>query len=185
VALARAGAGADNNIHLSGALVEMLGTNDAALAFVIAHMSAHGVMHFIGVPDSGPFTNDPEGLADAVAAGTLLRGGFDPSGAADFFARLVYADKQGPTVDNPLRVEFGLPNGLQTRLQKLWTFIDDGCDMGKPLYDICQAARKYWHPHTRPMCRKGGPPTALSPLTEDKRVCWSDNRVGHSSGAQW
>ena len=137
----------DNNIHLSVPLVEMLGTNDAALAFIIAHMSAHGVMHFIGVPTSGPFTNDAEGLADAVGEGTVLRGGFVPSGVADFFARLMYADKQGLTIDNAPRVEFGLPNGVPTRFQKLWTFIDDGCDLGKPLNDICQAARKYWHPH--------------------------------------
>jgi hypothetical protein len=63
----------------------------AALAFVISHVAAHGVLHFTDVPHSGPFMNDPEGLANAMAAGTLLKAGFDPSG--DLYATCQKARK--------------------------------------------------------------------------------------------
>ncbi len=68
-------------------------------------------------------------------------------GAADFFGRLLYASLQGRNVDNALRVEFALPNGAPTRLQKIWAGFQYRCALSGELCNVCQMTRKYWHPH--------------------------------------
>jgi hypothetical protein len=137
---------ADNSIHLSTGLLEALGENDAALAFVIAHMLAHGVMRFVGIPTSGEFANNPELIADSGAGAVLLAGGWDPSGAADFFSRLTYANLQGLPMAATLRNEFSVPSGVAALLQAMWNAIKDGCGNGEALYNACQTARRFWHP---------------------------------------
>lgn len=137
---------ADNSVHISTGLLEALGENDAALAFVVAHMMAHGVMRFVGTPTSGEFANNPELIADSGAAAVLLAGGWDPSGAADFFSRLTYANLQGLPVAPALRNEFAIPNGVAARLQAMWNVIKNGCGDAEPLYNTCQTARRFWHP---------------------------------------
>ena len=144
-------------VHISTGMIETLGASDAALAFVIAHMSMHGVYTALankqsGACDSAPpsgnaFPGDPEGLSDAAAEATLLQAGFDPAGAADFYAHLVYANDQGLPVDIPLRSEFGIPDGITARVQAIWAKIGLGCSSGGSFGQICETARKYWHPH--------------------------------------
>jgi hypothetical protein len=136
-----------NQVRISTGLLEALGASDAALAFIISHMAAHGVLHHTGVPPSGPFANDAELLADSTAEATLLEAGFDPGGVTDFYARLLYADVQGLPIDSALRTEFAIPNGIPNRLQKLWGIIQSGCGATGELNETCQKARKYWHPH--------------------------------------
>jgi hypothetical protein len=85
-------------------------------------------------------------LADAAAEATLLQAGFDPAGAADFYAHMVYANEQGLPVDSALKAEFGIPNGITARIQALWQKIALGCS-GGGLNQVCETARKYWHPH--------------------------------------
>ena len=141
-------------VHVSTGMIETLGASDAALAFVIAHMSMHGVYSSLAgkqtgacdSPPSGPYASDPEGLSDAAAEATLLQAGFDPAGAADFYAHLVYANEQGLPVDNALKTEFGIPNGITARIEALWQNIGLGCSSAG-LGQICESARKYWHPH--------------------------------------
>jgi hypothetical protein len=137
---------ATNKVEISTGLVEALGASDAALAFVMAHMSAHGVLHFTGPVDEGPFLNDPEGLANAVGAGTLLKGGFDPSGVSEFFGRLMWAYTQGLTLDPALRTEFKIPDDPGFYITKAWQIVSSGCSASGDLYATCQKARKYWHP---------------------------------------
>ena len=138
---------ADKNVHLSVGLIEALGTNDAALAFLIAHLSARGVLQRFGMPPSGAYANDPDGLADFAAMVTLLKGGFDPGGAADLFGRLLGATEQGLSVDGTLRNQFGVPNGLPSRLQKLADNLKTACVATGAMSQVCQTARRYWHPH--------------------------------------
>jgi hypothetical protein len=138
---------AANQVRISTGLLEALGASDAALAFVAGHMVAHGILSRTGVPPSGPFAGDPELLADSAAEAVLLEAGFDPGGATDFYARLLYADVQGLPIDAALRTEFAIPNGIPNRLQKLWGIIQSGCGASGELNETCQKARKYWHPH--------------------------------------
>ncbi len=137
----------DNSVHLSTGLIEMAGASDAALAFVIGHMAARGILLRTGTPTTGLFAGDPEGLADAAGVGTLLAGGFDPGGAGDFYGRLLTASLQGLTIDSALKTEFSIPAGVSARLQKMWSYIIVGCVASTSLTQTCQKARKYWHPH--------------------------------------
>lgn len=141
-------------VHVTTGLIEALGASDAALAFIITHKSMHAIYDALattrngpcvaGAP-GGPYASDPEGLADAAAEATLLRAGFDPGGAADFYHRILYASTQGLPVDNALKTEFGIPNDIPSRLSTLWNYIGLGCSSGG-LTQICDKARKYWHP---------------------------------------
>jgi hypothetical protein len=140
--------GADRTVHITQGLLEMLGSNDAALGFILVHVGIHGVFTFTGEPTRGPFANDAEGAADAGAALTLLKAGFDPGGAADFFARLLYANIQNQSnVNSTFRNEFNIPNGIPARLQKLWTNVRNACGASAGLTEVCAKARRYWHPH--------------------------------------
>jgi hypothetical protein len=78
----------------------------------------------------------------------LIKSGLDPGGAADFFSRLLYASIQNPTsVSTSFRNEFGLPNGMPARLQKLWTNVREACRSSAGMTEVCEKARRYWHPH--------------------------------------
>ncbi len=137
----------DKSVHLSAGMIEALGTNDAALAFVIAYMHARGVFQSFGMPPAGVFASDPEGLADFYAMITLLKGGFDPGGAGDLFNRLMYAASQGLTVDAALRNGFAIPSGVPPRLQKIADSVKAACGDTAAMGQICATARRYWHPH--------------------------------------
>jgi hypothetical protein len=144
-------------LHITTGMIEALGASDAALAFVIAHMAIHGVLSTFAsplirdgpcnaAPRSGPYVSDPEGLADAGAMAALMQAGFDPAGAADFFAHMVYANEQGLPIDNALKLEFGIPNTVIDRIEAIGQKIALGCS-GGGLSQVCETARKYWHPH--------------------------------------
>ena len=137
----------DHSVHLSAGMIEALGTDEAALAFLIAHMSARGVLQAFGVPSAGPYASDPDGLADYAAVVTLLKGGFDPNGIGDFFGRLLNATQQGLSVDSALRNSFAIPDGLPLRLAKAAANLKTACGATGGMQQICQSARKYWHPH--------------------------------------
>jgi hypothetical protein len=142
-------------VHISTGMIEALGASDAALAFVIAHMSMHGVYTALAQKQSGacsyapsgPYAGDPEGLSDAAAVATLLQAGFDPAGAADFYSHMIYANEQGLPVDTALKLEFGIPNSASARIQAIAQTIGAGCSGGGAFGQICETARKYWHPH--------------------------------------
>ncbi len=140
-------------VRISTGMIEALGASDAALAFIIAHKSMHAIYDIMATTRNGsciaappgPYASDPEGLADAGAEATLLQAGFDPSGAAEFYSRLLYAHVQGLNVDPALLTEFGIPNSVPARLEALWFKIGLGCSSGG-LNQICEKTRKYWHP---------------------------------------
>jgi hypothetical protein len=142
-------------LHISTGMIEALGASDAALGFIIAHTAMHGVYSASATkrdgacdsaPRGGPYVSDPEGLSDAAAEAALLQAGFDPAGAADFYSHMVYANEQGLPIDNALKLEFGIPNSTTARIQAIWQKIAVGCG-GAGLSQICETARKYWHPH--------------------------------------
>jgi hypothetical protein len=136
----------DNTIHASVGLAEALGSSEAALGFLLVHMGVHGVFAHTGVPTTGPFANDAEGAADALATLSLLRAGYDPYGAAEFYSHLLYATAQNLSVDATLQNEFGVPNSIPAHLQKLGTNVHNVCAMSAGLTQICEKAREYWHP---------------------------------------
>lgn len=140
--------GSDRTVHITQGLLEMLGSNDAALGFILGHVGMHAAFTFIGEPTTGPFANDAEGASDVGGAFALLKAGLDPGGAADFFSRLLYASIQMPaSVSASFRNEFGVPNGIPARLQKMWTNIRDACAAAGGLAEVCEKARRYWHPN--------------------------------------
>jgi hypothetical protein len=134
----------DNTIHLSAAVVEAMGDSDSALAFLVGHR-AFLAMCSRYYPGEWCGTDD----ADIWSTFYLISTGFDPAGAADFWGRLVYAYLQGVPIDNSLRVEYSLPNGMVARLQPIWEEMSHHCRTMDPLwaYNACATARKYWHPH--------------------------------------
>ena len=135
-----------NKVEISTGLVEALGASDAALAFIISHVAAHGVLSFTGVPLSGPFANDPEGLANVMGATTLLKGGFDPSGVSEFFGRLMWAYTQGLSLESNLQTEFKIPSDPGFYITKAWQVISSACSVTGDLRATCQKAHNYWHP---------------------------------------
>jgi hypothetical protein len=139
--------GVDKTVHITQGMLEMLGANDAALGFIIAHVGLHGAFTFTDEPTKGPFANDAEGAADTMGAFALLKAGLDPGGAADFFSRLLYAYMQNPSnLNSAFRNEFSIPNGIPARLQKLWTNVRNACGASTGLTEVCEKARRYWHP---------------------------------------
>jgi len=137
----------DDKIYITRAMVEMLGTSDAALAFVLTHMTARGVMERAGLPDLGIAAGlDIQTAADVYALGGLLITGFDPNGVADFYQRLYTAWALGLPVDASLITEFGPMAQIATRQTQVWDRITQGCALAQ-LAPICQKAHNYWHQH--------------------------------------
>jgi len=139
----------DNSIHVTTALVELMGQSDSGLAFIIAHMAAHGVFLSVGAPPAGSGLPAPEEYADAMASLSLFKGGFDAGGGGDFFARLQMVDAVSGNVDPAFRTEFGLPSGIAGRLNSLAHNIDDACDSSTSptLNATCQKAKAFWYPN--------------------------------------
>jgi hypothetical protein len=138
----------DNSIHVTTALVELMGESDGGLAFIIAHMATHGVFLSVGAP-AGSGLPAPEQYADAMAALSLIKGGFDGAGAGDFFARLQLAVAVLGNVDPAFRNEFGLPDGIVDRLHALANNVDGACDVlssSAALHATCEKAHYFWYP---------------------------------------
>jgi len=138
----------DNSVHVSAALVELVGASDAALAFVIAHTAAHGVFLTVGGPPPG-LGMSQEQYADVMGVLSLMKGGFDGGGAGDFFTRLWFASLVSGNVDPAFATEFGLPIGMGDRIDALAHNVDDACDasISSPaLHATCQKTRVFWYP---------------------------------------
>ncbi len=139
----------ENSIHVSTALVELMGASDAGLAFIIAHMATHGVFLSVGAPTPGSGLPIPEKYADVIAALSLVKGGFDGGGAGDFFARLQLAVAVLANIDPAFRTEFELPAGIIDRLHALANNLDSACDVSSSsaaLHATCEKARYFWFP---------------------------------------
>jgi hypothetical protein len=142
----------DNTIHLTTALIEMMGASDAALAFIIAHKAAHGVFLAVGTPPPEYGLPTPEQYADVMASLSLLKGGFDGFGGGDFLARLQMVDAlSSANIDSSFRAEFELPNGIAARLHALADNVDYACDVSHStaaLHATCDKARQFWYPES-------------------------------------
>jgi hypothetical protein len=138
----------DNSIHITGPLIELLGESDGGLAFIIAHMAAHGILLAVGGPPPG-LGLSAEQYADTMAALSLIKGGFDAGGAGDFFARLQMVTEANIDVDSALRTEFGVPGGIADRLNALSHNIENACDASTSaaLHATCQKAQAFWYPN--------------------------------------
>jgi hypothetical protein len=136
---------ADNSIHITAALLELMGGSDSGLAFIIAHMAAHGVYLSVGGPPT-QLGLSAEQYADAMAGLSLIKGGFQ--GGGDFFARLQMLDAVNGNIDSNFRAEFGLPTGIADRLNSLAHNIDGACDVSTSvaLNTTCSKARSFWYP---------------------------------------
>ena len=140
---------ADNSIHLTSALIELMGESDSGLAFIIAHMATHGVFLAVGTPPAGSGLPAPEEYADVMASLSLIKGGFDGGGGGDFFARLQMVDAVTGNIDSSFRAEFGLPTGIAGRLNSLAHNIDDACDVSTSvaLNATCRKTESFWYPN--------------------------------------
>ncbi|MCU0247259.1 MAG: hypothetical protein MUC42_11825 [Bryobacter sp.] len=137
----------DDSVHVSRALVETLGASDAALAFVVGHMVARGVLQRIGLMPTSMFGQLPvEKAADACALGMMFAAGYDPGGMADFFSRLATANGQGLAIDPALTREFGPWNQVAARQTEIWERMAQGCAYTPGLVQVCKKVHDYWHP---------------------------------------
>jgi hypothetical protein len=136
----------DNKIHLSSAMAETLGSSAGAMAFLIGHMALHSLQTLTGTVVADPGLR--ETLADEMGLIWAIKAGFDPGGGADFYARMQYAFYQGLDISTSpdLTLEFGIPNGIPTRLQTLWNWLQVSCAAPDSLGQACTTARKKWHP---------------------------------------
>jgi hypothetical protein len=139
--------GSDSSVHLSQGMVETLGSSDAALAFLVGHMVARGVLERTGLPDTGIGASfEIQTAADGLSLAAMLTMGYDPGGMSDFFSRLRTALGQDLSLDPGLLSEFGPLDGIGERTDKTWTKIVQACASTPQLTQICQKAHDYWHP---------------------------------------
>jgi hypothetical protein len=136
----------DDSVHVSQGLVETMGASDAALAFVIAHMMARGVLLRTGLPSTGLFSGlNMQVASDLSALGMMVATGYDPGGIADFYSRLFTASGEGLSLDPFLLSEFGPLSQIATRQAQIWTNVIQGCAATPGLIQLCQKAHDYWH----------------------------------------
>jgi hypothetical protein len=147
----------DNTLHVSWPLVDALGESRGALAFLLVHYAARGVMVRTGSYPTGDFAGDPAGAADLVGLAALLVADMDPGGMADFYGRLQWAvigSQQGWNyqVDPALLTEFSFPN-YTVRATKVWSEAADACvDPTNTSADLeaCELLHTLWYPHMPP-----------------------------------
>jgi hypothetical protein len=137
----------DDSVHVSRALVETMGASDAALAFVVGHMVARGVILRTGLNATGPYAGmSMQQASDMYSLASMVATGYDPGGMADFYSRLYTANAQGLTLDSALLSEFGPLSQITSRQTQTWTSVMQGCAMSQGLIQVCKREREYWHP---------------------------------------
>jgi hypothetical protein len=148
---------ADNSVHVSWPLVDLLGESRSAMAFVLMHYATRGVMVQTSSPPVGNFAGDPAGAADMVAVAGLTIAGMDPGGMSEFYGRLQWAiiggqNGGGFSVDPALQSEFAFPN-YTPRVTKVWNNFFGSCtDQSLTASDLegCQLVHSLWFSHLPP-----------------------------------
>lgn len=139
----------DTTIHISQVALETLGSNDAALAFLIMRTAMVGFMATSGVvPGFGLSVTNTETAAQIWAVLTLMKAGYDPGAGADCLARIWSAYSAQIPVDPALVSAFSIPSGTGFLIQALATFAPGGCS-AISVYGLsqdCNAAHNLWHP---------------------------------------
>jgi hypothetical protein len=139
---------ADRKVHLTQAMLEMLGNNEAAMAFIIARCEVLGYVAITGdEPDLGILVDSPETAAEFWGLAVVMKAGYDPGGAMDFLNRIWAATSEGTPVDAQLLAALNVPSGLAMRLQRIREALTQFCGTGSPLATDCQAVHALWHPH--------------------------------------
>ena len=140
----------DKRIHISQVALETLGSNDAALAFLIMRTAVVGFVAVNSVsPDMGLDVANPEVAAELWALLMLMKAGYDPGGALDCLGRIDFAYIEGVPVDSALAKALYLPDGTGDIVKALASFTAGGCS-ALAIYGLsqdCNAAHNLWHPH--------------------------------------
>jgi hypothetical protein len=137
----------DDTVRVSRIMTETMGGSDAALAFLIGHYVARGVLQTTGLPPSGiAATGNASTASDALSLAGMLAAGFDPGGMADFFGRFLTASSQVASDQGTLN-EFGPLEQIWNRHFATWSSLIQACGNTPALGSICQKAHNYWHQH--------------------------------------
>ncbi len=137
----------DNTLHITRALFQTLDGSDPALAFLVGHYVARGVLNRTGIPPSGVAAMADVSLAsDTASLAGLFSAGFDPGGLTDFYGRLGMAYRLGLTIESSLQVEFGAQDQFIARQNGIWNKILGECAGATAMKQICQQVHDYWHP---------------------------------------
>jgi hypothetical protein len=138
----------DDSVRVSRIMVETMGGSDAALAFLIGHYVARGVLQVTGLPPSGiAATGSAQTASDALSLAGMLAAGYDPGGMADFFGRLLTATGMVSFDQGTLNEFGGSMDQILNRHNAAWTNLLQACGNTPALGTICQKAHDYWHPH--------------------------------------
>jgi hypothetical protein len=139
---------ADKKVHISQAMLETLGSSDAALGFLLMRTAFRGFQSLTGAPpDLGLDTSDLETAAESWAALSLIKAGFDPGGAADCRARVSYASASGVPVAPEIMTAFGNSDAANARLLAVAAYVQQACNLSLTMTRTCQMAHQLWHPH--------------------------------------
>ncbi len=137
----------DNTLHITRGLFQTLDGSDPALAFLVGHYVARGVLNRTGLPPTGVAAMPDVSLAsDTASLAGLFNAGFDPGGLTDFFGRLGMAYRLGLTIESSLQIEFGTQDQLTARQNGIWGKILGECAGATAMKQICQQMHDYWHP---------------------------------------
>lgn len=136
----------DNNIHISRAMLETMGTSESALAFVLSHVAARTLMQQLGYTGAGIWSGVPERTAaDGFSLLGLFATGFDPGGMADFYGRYYVAGASGVTIDAGLLNLLG-PVDQEPPIRTVWQELIQACAFAPELATTCKQVHDYWHP---------------------------------------
>jgi len=139
----------DTSIHISKVALETLGSNDAALAFLIVRTAIVGISAVYGfTPTPGSPGANSEMASEMWAEFDLMKSGYDPGGGADCIARIWAAYSAHVPVDSALVTAFNMPNGTGTLIQALGSLVPGGCS-AIGIYGLtqdCNASHNLWHP---------------------------------------
>ena len=130
-------------MHITQAALQTLGSNEAAIAFLIIRTEILGCYAITN--DYVDFGTQDNG-ADLVALLATMKAGYDPGAAADALARLAAANYAGVPVDGTLLGSLGIPTGWVTRLQNLYSSLNGMCSSTAAVRQECTAAHNLWHP---------------------------------------
>lgn len=138
----------DDSVRVSRIMVETMGGSDAALAFLIGHYVARGVLQATGLPPSGiAATGSAQTASDALSLAGMLAAGYDPGGMADFFSRLLTATGQVSFDQGTLNEFGGSADQILNRHSAAWTNLLQACGNTPALGTICRKAHDYYHQH--------------------------------------
>jgi hypothetical protein len=138
----------EHKIHVSSAMIETLGDSRSAIGFLFAHLATLAVQQQVGVPPHivQALGGVPQ-MADTAGMIALVKTGFDPFGALDFYIRMMYAVGSGVPIDPGTVTEFSLTTSdISTRFTALVTNYGLGCGMVAAVTQDCQAMHQIWHP---------------------------------------